>query len=58
MPKRELLVKGLAQYPQTLLHRDLNERNIGLRWSNDTLQPKPSSHDQTEDFLSTKNKMG
>jgi hypothetical protein len=30
---RQALVDGLAAYPQTLLHRDLDDRNIGLRWS-------------------------
>lgn len=30
---RKALVEGLAAYPQTLLHNDLDDRNIGLRWS-------------------------
>jgi hypothetical protein len=30
---RQVLVDGLAAYPQTLLHNDLDDRNIGLRWS-------------------------
>jgi hypothetical protein len=29
---RRALVEGLALYPQTLLHNDLDDRNIGLRW--------------------------
>jgi hypothetical protein len=29
---RQALVDGLAPYPQTLLHHDLDDRNIGLRW--------------------------
>lgn len=29
---RTTLVEGLAAYPQTLLHNDLDDRNIGLRW--------------------------
>jgi hypothetical protein len=29
---RHELVEGLAPYPQTLLHNDLDDRNIGLRW--------------------------
>ena len=29
---RRALVKSLAGYPQTLLHNDLDDRNIGLRW--------------------------
>jgi hypothetical protein len=29
---RHDLVEGLAAYPQTLLHHDLDDRNIGLRW--------------------------
>jgi hypothetical protein len=34
MLDRHALVEGLAAYPQTLLHNDLDDRNIGLRWSN------------------------
>lgn len=30
---RRGLVDGLAGYPLTLLHNDLDDRNIGLRWS-------------------------
>jgi hypothetical protein len=30
---RHALVEGLVPYPQTLLHNDLDDRNIGLRWS-------------------------
>jgi hypothetical protein len=30
---RRALVEGLAGFPQTLLHNDLDDRNIGLRWS-------------------------
>jgi hypothetical protein len=30
---RRALAKSLASYPQTLLHNDLDDRNIGLRWS-------------------------
>lgn len=30
---RQPLVEGLAAYPRTLLHNDLDDRNIGLRWS-------------------------
>jgi hypothetical protein len=29
---RRALVAGLARYPWTLLHNDLDDRNIGLRW--------------------------
>jgi hypothetical protein len=29
---RRALAKSLASYPQTLLHTDLDDRNIGLRW--------------------------
>jgi hypothetical protein len=29
---RHALMEGLASYPQTLLHNDLDDRNIGLRW--------------------------
>jgi hypothetical protein len=29
---RRALVDGLAAYPSTLLHNDLDDRNIGLRW--------------------------
>ena len=29
---RRALVEALARYPQTLLHNDLDDRNIGLRW--------------------------
>jgi hypothetical protein len=29
---RQALVQALEPYPQTLLHRDLDDRNIGLRW--------------------------
>jgi hypothetical protein len=29
---RHTLVEDLASYPQTLLHNDLDDRNIGLRW--------------------------
>jgi hypothetical protein len=29
---RSALVDGLADYPPTLLHGDLDDRNIGLRW--------------------------
>lgn len=32
---RHAVVDGLAAYPQTLLHNDLDDRNIGLRWSGD-----------------------
>jgi len=34
MIDRRDLVAGLAGYPQTLLHSDLDDRNIGLRWRN------------------------
>jgi hypothetical protein len=30
---RRALAKSLAQYPPTLLHNDLDDRNIGLHWS-------------------------
>jgi hypothetical protein len=33
MVDRHALVEGLAAYPQTLLHNDLDDRNIGLRWA-------------------------
>jgi hypothetical protein len=45
---RQALVDGLAPYPQTLLHNDLDDRNIGLRWSDDvaaTHSPTPDSPD-------------
>jgi hypothetical protein len=29
---RHTLMESLAAYPQTLLHNDLDDRNIGLRW--------------------------
>jgi thiamine kinase-like enzyme len=32
---RRALVDGLAAYPATLLHNDLDDRNIGLRWPGD-----------------------
>jgi hypothetical protein len=30
---RQVLVEALQPYPRTLLHHDLDDRNIGLRWS-------------------------
>jgi hypothetical protein len=30
---RRTLAKSLAQFPPTLIHNDLDDRNIGLRWS-------------------------
>jgi len=30
---RQVLLQALLPYPQTLLHHDLDDRNIGLRWS-------------------------
>jgi hypothetical protein len=33
MIDRHALVEALTSYPQTLLHNDLDDRNIGLRWS-------------------------
>src|SRR5215203_4727336 len=33
MIDRRVLVEGLAGFPQTLLHNDLDDRNIGLPWS-------------------------
>jgi hypothetical protein len=35
---RQALVEGLAPYPQTLLHNDLDDRNMGLRWSNGAME--------------------
>jgi hypothetical protein len=35
MIDRRVLVEALAAYPPTLLHNDLDDRNIGLRWSGD-----------------------
>lgn len=34
LPDREVLVKACSNLPQTLLHGDLDPRNIGLRWRN------------------------
>ncbi len=34
MTDRSTIIAGLADYPQTLLHNDLDDRNIGLRWAN------------------------
>jgi hypothetical protein len=44
---RQALVDGLTAYPQTLLHNDLDDRNIGLRWAKDR-----SALDQPDPFVS------
>jgi hypothetical protein len=44
---RQALVDGLTAYPQTLLHNDLDDRNIGLHWAKDR-----SALDQPDPFVS------
>jgi hypothetical protein len=51
MLNREILVEGLAKYPQTLLHGDLDDRNIGLGGSNDGLQLESGPCDQDDVVL-------
>jgi hypothetical protein len=40
---RQALVEALAPYPQTLLHNDLDDRNIGLRWPGDAVTKLPAT---------------
>jgi hypothetical protein len=47
---RTALVEGLAAYPQTLLHNDLDDRNIGLRWSDRAATQSPML-DQPDPFV-------
>lgn len=45
---RQALVDGLTIYPQTLLHNDLDDRNIGLRWAKGRTAAQSSAPDQPD----------
>jgi hypothetical protein len=44
---RQVLVEALQPYPRTLLHHDLDDRNIGLRWSHSG-EDQPSARQPSE----------
>lgn len=49
---RQALMDGLTAYPQTLLHNDLDDRNIGLRWSKRGAVDPSSAPEQPDPFVS------
>jgi hypothetical protein len=51
MIDRQPLVEALAGYPQTLLHNDLDDRNIGLRWSGGLPQMDAEERDKADLLL-------
>lgn len=44
---RQFLMETLLDYPQTLLHHDLDDRNIGLRWPGGAVG-QPARHEPSE----------